>query len=267
LDGSGNVFVAGYTTGPLDGDFAGGRALQDVVMVKLDPSGQQLWLRQVGGLSNDYARSVVVDAQGNSYAIGDTPGGVTDTSDTTKRGQFLVIKFDPDGTELWRKELGDKAINGKHGDDFAKSAGLDANGFLYVGGYTTSSAFDPAVPVEAFIAKMNPSGDVLWTRRFKDPNGTGIEDLVVNATGDVLVGGNTLDSPGGLGAGFVAKYDTAGSRLWFTQTSRADLAIVLALNFDGAGHSFMTGTAGDAFDGKTGQDVFVQELDINGVRH
>ena len=265
LDGNGNVFVAGYTDGPLDGAFAGGRAYQDAVMVKLDPNGKQLWLRQVGGPSNDYAQSVVIDQQGNSYAVGETPGGVTDNSDLSKRGQFLVIKFDPDGTELWRKELGEQASNGKHGNDFARAAGMDANGFLYVSGYTTSSLFDPASPTEAFISKLNANGDVLWTRRLADPNGSSVDNLAVDALGNSFVAGNTFGTPTDPGTAFVAKYDTAGSGVWISQRSQVREELLFGLALNATGQVLITGSDGDPFVAP-GQEVFVQALDANGIR-
>jgi Beta-propeller repeat len=265
LDGSGNVFLAGYTIGPLDGVFAAGRALQDVVMIKLDPNGKQVWLRQVGGLSNDYARSVVVDAQGNSYAVGDTPGGMTDTSDVSKRQQYLVIKFDPDGLELWRKELGDVASYGKHGVDFGEAAGMDANGFLYISGFTTSSTLDPAFPTEPFISKLNPNGEVLWTKRFADPNGSAVDNIAVDPLGNVFVAGNTYGTPSTPGSVFVTKYDTAGSRVWSSQRTQINKEVVFGVALNAAGQIFITGADGDPFVAPSSQ-VYVQELDALGVR-
>jgi Beta-propeller repeat len=265
LDGNGNVFVAGYTTGPLDGAFAGERALQDAVMVKLDPNGKQLWLRQVGGTSNDYARSVVVDAQGNSYAIGDTPGGVADTSDVSKRQQVLVIKFDPDGLELWRKELGDLASYGKYGNDFGEAAGMDANGFLYISGFTTSSTIDPAFPTEPFISKLNPNSEVLWTKRFAVSNGSAVDNIAVDPLGNVFVAGNTYGTPSTPGSVFVTKYDTAGSRVWISQRTQVREEGVFGVTLNATGQIFITGSDGDPFV-VPGQEVFVQELDALGVR-
>jgi hypothetical protein len=265
LDAQGNVFVAGYTDGPLDGVLAGGRALQDTVMLKLDPNGKQLWLRQVGGVGNDYARSVAVDAQGNSYAVGYTSGGVTNPSDVLKRQQYLAIKFDPDGLELWRNELGDEASNGKHGNDFAEAAGLDANGFLYVSGFTTSSIFDTASPTEAFVAKIKANGDVVWTKRFTDPNGSAVNNLAVDAFGNTFVAGNTNGTPSGAGTAFVIKYDTAGSRVWISQRTQVNQELVFGLALNAAGQLFITGSDGDPFV-VPGQEVFVQVLDALGVR-
>ena len=50
-DSSGNVYVAGYTSGGLDGTNAGSN---DLFVVKYNSSGTKQWTKQLGSSSPDY---------------------------------------------------------------------------------------------------------------------------------------------------------------------------------------------------------------------
>ena len=54
-DAAGGVYVAGYTTGALDGAVAGGDA--DLFVAKYDVAGARLWTRQLGTTSSVTMRS------------------------------------------------------------------------------------------------------------------------------------------------------------------------------------------------------------------
>src|SRR6202041_1583750 len=77
VDGSGNVYVAGYTTGSLQGTNAGG---YDGFVRKLDSAGDTLWTQQFGTSSGDFAQGVAVDGSGNVYVAGYTTGSLQGTS-------------------------------------------------------------------------------------------------------------------------------------------------------------------------------------------
>jgi hypothetical protein len=69
MDGSGNAYISGNTLGSLGGPNAGGA---DAFLTKYDSSGNTLWSQQIGTSSDDYSRSVAVDASGNAYISGNT---------------------------------------------------------------------------------------------------------------------------------------------------------------------------------------------------
>ena len=52
VDGSGNVYVAGYTSGALEGQTSAGSG--DAFVRKYDGGGTELWTRQFGSADNDY---------------------------------------------------------------------------------------------------------------------------------------------------------------------------------------------------------------------
>ena len=74
------------------------------------------WIVQYGGSEGGYAYSMVLDEESNVY--------VTGKSGTTYGGDYLTIKYDKDGNELWAKRY-----NGPEGrDDHATSIAVDNKG-------------------------------------------------------------------------------------------------------------------------------------------
>ncbi|MBK6772393.1 MAG: SBBP repeat-containing protein [Ignavibacteria bacterium] len=71
VDGSGNVYVTGYSTG------SGQRF--DYATIKYNSSGVQQWVARYNGPGNsiDYANSLAVDGSGNVYVTGISDGSGT----------------------------------------------------------------------------------------------------------------------------------------------------------------------------------------------
>lgn len=72
-DGHGNVYIAGQTTGGLEGPGAG---LEDMFLTKFDETGNRLWTMQLGSAGRDAAHGVSADLQGNIYITGFTDGSL-----------------------------------------------------------------------------------------------------------------------------------------------------------------------------------------------
>eukprot|EP00971_Amphidinium_carterae_P051025 1004691-Amphidinium_carterae.1 len=84
----GQVYVAGWTDGSLDGQsHAGGR---DAFLMQYDSSGDWQWTRQRGTSNDDYARAVAVSAEGQVYVAGYTLGSLDGQSSAGERDPFLM---------------------------------------------------------------------------------------------------------------------------------------------------------------------------------
>jgi outer membrane protein assembly factor BamB len=77
--------------------------------------------------------------------------------------------------------------------------------------------------MDIFLAKLDATGNHIWSKRFGDAGSQSINDLVVGVAGDLSLvgqfdasfdlGGSTLPYQGGIDA-FVARLDSAGNHLW-----------------------------------------------------
>lgn len=147
VDASGNVYVAGETEGALPGQSSSG--YYDAFVRRYDGFGNELWTRQFGSSTDDYAWGVAVDASGNIYVAGETYGALPGQTWLGGEDAF-VRKYDDFGNEIWTRQFGSS------GGDFARGVAVDASGNVYVAGYTggalpgqTSSGGD-----DVFIMKL-----------------------------------------------------------------------------------------------------------------
>ena len=96
-DANGNVYVAGFTNGGLDGNTLTGT--RDFIVTKYNSSGVKQYTRQLGVAGKEtYGLSVATDAIGNVYVAGYTNGGLDGNSQTGTQ-DFFITKYDSSGVK------------------------------------------------------------------------------------------------------------------------------------------------------------------------
>ena len=121
-DHAGNSVLIGQTIGA-NGDY-------DILLVKQDRNGQELWNLQVSGTGNgdDFGAAVCVDANNVVYATGAVDNGSLSGLDT------WVCAVSPNGTVLWETEYD----TGSNFSEVGTSIDIDSQGGVYVGGSTST---------------------------------------------------------------------------------------------------------------------------------
>ncbi|MDI6767017.1 MAG: SBBP repeat-containing protein [Bacteroidota bacterium] len=250
IDSEKNVYVVGYSYR---------REYQsDIIILKFDNNGNQLWVRsygvdngafdypnvitgdQVGNIYIGGARIVIglqsngagalllkydgdgnlrqeilfpghqhwgavasfihVDYQGNMYVAGTT-------SDTLAASDFLVMKYDSNGTQLWTRSYNGPGSN----YDIIRSMKVDQQGYIIVTGESWGSSSPDCATI-----KYNPDGTRLWLRRNSSPSSlrTSPYDMTIDSDGNIYItGGYAVNLDLGEDS-FVFKYNSAGNLLW-----------------------------------------------------
>ncbi len=166
VDSSANAIVVG-TCGPgfpaTHGTHGGGR---DIFVTKLNSSGSGLVYSRVFGSWYGIAEDVAVDTAGNAYVCGQVEYGLPVTTgafDQTSNGggnDGFMAKVGPNGSLDYCTYLGGT------GSDSALALAVDAQGFAYLTGTTTSSnlpttsgVLGPSLTtfIDAFVTKLHPS--------------------------------------------------------------------------------------------------------------
>ncbi len=262
VDGLGNLYITGRTTGNLGGTNAGST---DIFLMKYDPAGFAIWTRQVGTTGDDEGDGLFVDAAGNAYITGYT-GGTLGPSSAGLDDAFL-LKYDASGKLLWVSQFGTSDY------DYGSGIAVDGSGNAYVAGRTAGSlAAANAGQFDAFLAKFDPTGKPLWTRQSGTTGldfGTGV---AVDGAGNAYMSGHTrgsLFAPnlGGYDA-FLVKYSASGALRWARQFGTPGTDHCYSVAVDGAGNSCITGgTAGNLASANLGgADVFLARYDPAGSR-
>jgi hypothetical protein len=107
VDGAGNVYVCGYTSGSLDGNTSTGG--NDIFIIKYDSSGNKLWTRQAGTANGDSAEGIAVSAVSEVYICGYTAGGL-DGNTNSGLDDFFTMKYDSDGNHIWTRQMGTASV-------------------------------------------------------------------------------------------------------------------------------------------------------------
>ncbi|CBW26032.1 putative exported protein [Halobacteriovorax marinus SJ] len=171
-----HVYCVGHTAGTPGETNAGGN---DIVAVKLDGSGNLLWISQLGDvkevlLSSDFSQSescagavgvsnngtfVDVDSDGNLYATCATAGGaVADTNGGGFGIDVFIFKMkEADGSVEWMTQLG-SSIPGSNGHEIPFSLHVDNGVNLIVSGLLihNSGGFMGGVDLGAAGSIYNP---------------------------------------------------------------------------------------------------------------
>lgn len=173
---------------------------------------------------------------------------------------------------------------------------IDAPGNIYMTGTFAGSAdFDPGPDAEnltaagdydAFVCKLNTSGDLVWAIQLGGPAADRAEYVQADAQGNVYVTGSfsstadfdpgpgmaSLSAQGGTDA-FVAKYDAAGNYIWAVSFSESDNSTGKAVAVDPGSNVYVTGnfsgvisfTNGVSYTSLGGNDVFICKLTSAGA--
>ncbi|NOS83978.1 MAG: T9SS type A sorting domain-containing protein [Ignavibacteria bacterium] len=196
VDSEGYSYVTGYTY-----EFA---TLNDIITIKYTPTGDTVWTRSYNGTSNknDEGMGIHVDAYGNVYVVGFAEFN-------SKKTDVIVLKYSSAGALLW-----DSAYSSTTAalDDKGVAIAADANGNVYITGFTTN--FD--LKTDIFVSKYDSNG-LVWTRIEDGTSNLDAQGLsiAVNAAGDVHVAGYITNSSGNTDIAII-KYNSTGDQTYMT---------------------------------------------------
>jgi hypothetical protein len=106
IDKQGNIYVAGFTTGNLQGTHQGEG---DAFIIKYSPQLANPIIKQFGTNKSDLVRKLAIDDNGNLYAVGYTYGnynGGTNSDTTLRTADIFVQKFDQNLNFLESRQFG-----------------------------------------------------------------------------------------------------------------------------------------------------------------
>jgi hypothetical protein len=170
VEGSGNAYVTGNTSGGLDGNVRTGNV--DVFLTKFNPAGVKQWTRQLGVAgTSSYGNAVAVDAAGSIYLTGSSVCSIDGVSTDTGMCAFLA-RYDASGVRQWVRSFG--AGHNLVGNALAiNSQGIHIAGIAY-----SNMTLPPPQPVTQapfpFVARFDTAGTRLGLQQLPQGQEAGV---------------------------------------------------------------------------------------------
>ncbi len=294
VDALGNVYTSGYFQGTADFDPGTGTASLvttggfDIFVSKLDSAGNYIWARKMGGPSSDFGNSLAIDDAGNAYTTGIyqgtgdfDPGAGTANLTSTGNYEVFVSKLDSSGNYVWAKSMGGTGV------DWGYGIAVDKLHNVYtVGSFESTADFDPGTGTtnlssfggsDAFLSKLNPSGDLVWAKQFggnandyatavtTDKAGNAILTGYFNATADFDPGAGTTNlTSAGADDIFACKITAAGALRWVKQAGGFSNDYSFAIKADNSGNIYTAGMFNGIADFDPGPGTVTLNSDVGG---
>ena len=240
VDSFANVYVTG------DSRIYGGRVNGDIVTIKYDSDGHELWRKKYDSTDelSDHSTELILDSEENIYVLG---ASKTDSDSSS----VLLLKYKNDGNILWESRENPSTDDRTLHPDMA----LDSEGNVYVA-VLLRSYVGFRLPVKQrymLIKYAKETGTILWSEIYNTPTPSGFffrpRITVDNNDNIILIGTNksTKSSNGGLISSgiFIKKYNTDGDEIWHKtyniNESGNEVNAASSLTVDGNNNVFVGG--------------------------
>jgi len=289
IDNNGSIYLTGAFHNVVDFDpgagmqylYSASSSSQDIFILKLDTSGNFIWVKSFEGsgyydafgnlydaISTGYG--VQTDTNGNVICTGGflgaldfDPGAAIYTMSSLSVSNVFIVKLDSLGNFIWARSMGEN----KKGDE-AYSIAVDHSGNIYTTGVFADTAdFDPGPNVfnlittaytNVFVTKLDPSGNLLWAKKLGgntlNDQATGFSIKTDNSNNVYLsgifkgvgdfdpgIGIHTLTSSGNYDV-FLCKINTAGDFVWAKNFGGSSADYCYSLAVDDNENVFATGS-------------------------
>ena len=248
VDKNGYVYVAGGTSSDLSGPNQGNR---DVWFAKYDGTGNEIWRKQFGSTSFDFAFAIAVDQKGDIYLTGVTEGDLFNAKSANVLSDAWLTKFDSDGNPIWQKQFGNDDNSFFLHNSYAID--VDASGNVSLSGTSVKGTAEGAIlPTtdDAWVARFDTNGNQQWFQQFGTPNDlVAFEEsyaLTLDKEGNTFTAGFTTGAIGstpynGLYDAWLAKNDKNGNQLWAKNIGTTDFDWAWGVDTDSEDNVYVTG--------------------------
>ncbi len=313
LDADGNIYLTGVFNGKSDFDPSAGtfyltsNGPDDIFISKLDPSGNFIWAKSIGGITSDWSNSISVDNSGNIVLTGsfnstvdfDPNNGIYELS--SKGSDIFILKLNNIGNFVWAKQFGGIGDN-----ESGASIFTDISGNVYTTGrFYLTADFDPDPNItynltsngeeDIFVSKLDSNGKFIWA---KSVGGIGMDNgnsISVDNSDNIYIAGSfyetvdfnpsietfSIQAFGDNNAAdiFILKLNYNGNFIWVKRMGSKYNDECIALSLDNNGNIYSTGVFQDTADFDPGinkfnliasginDDIFISKLDSSGKFH
>ena len=192
-DGAGAFYLLGHTTSI-------GSGIEDILLMKIDSSGNVIWDKSYGGPLEDRGRAMTWSHDGNLVLTGWTDGFGAGRKDA------ILMKVDTAGSIIWQKVCGE--ANAERGQDVILTSD---NGFMISGFRKRIGApfNDP------MLIKTDASGSVQWLKLYESAAEGTFRGVLETSDGGYFAYGDLSIAPAvDSHSVYILRTDNTGSPAW-----------------------------------------------------
>lgn len=272
FDASNNVYIAGSFYNTVDFDPNAGvtnltsNGDYDVFISKLDVNGNFIWAKAFGGSSDDEARGIQIDIQGNVYVTGSYQGVVDFdpnasvlTLNSIGATDIFMSKLNSAGNLVWAKSMGSTGYD--NGTDLV----LDkkSTNIYLVGQFENTVDFDPNAGVtnltslgsaDIYINKFDANGSLIWTKGFGGTLYEHVSGIKLDSLENIYIAGGYSDvvdfdpnsgiinlTSNGSNDLYISKLDSNGVLIFTKSFGGSDFDLMKSIDVDKHGSIYTTG--------------------------
>jgi len=213
------VAICGFTRDTLSAGTHGGF---DVMLIKVDSSGNQQWMKFYGGSGNDGDHSAEIIETADRSLVCITGSASFDGDLDTNYGStdYWLFKTDSAGNLMWQKNFGGSDDEDGHSILTMPDGGFIINGHTASNDVDVSGHHNPNSGIhDGWVVRVGPTRNIIWQKCI---GGTGFElinQMVADDSGRVVMAGYTTSNDGdvtgnqGMNDVWIVKIDTASGSL------------------------------------------------------
>ena len=275
-----SIIIAGRSNSNISGDKSeNSKGNYDYWVTKLDPSGNVLWDKTIGGSRRDILYDLELLTDGSILLGGESRSNISgDKSQNSKGGDdFWIVKLDSSGNKLW-----DKTYGGSDDEEFVEMAQLSDGSIILVGSSDSDISGDKTENsignYDFWVLRIDSIGNVIWDNTIGGTGSDLTRKMIVLPDDEILIAGPSNSNTSGdksqnSNGGFdywLVKIDSSGAKLWdktYGGNDKDDCRTITALANGELilGGESLSDISGDkSEDSKGGDDYWVLKLDTAG---
>ena len=257
-DAFGNLYVVGNFMGNIsvgsyyitsNGDY-------DFYLIKMNPSGNELWVKSYGGVLTDWSNAVQIDKKGNAYLTGHFWGdsinfGSYTLKDTTPAGHFYLVKINSIGTVQWASEGLSNDSTGDYWTGMLIRTDKKENIYVIARGSTCNSQNCSG----ELLARFDSLGNLTFSN-FKWSSYEDVEGLAIDDSLNIFALYFFTNQYGGYGT--LSKYNASMNQSWshYLGNGYEGYSFGAGLSIDSAGNIFTAGNIGNDWNSSSDSILF-----------
>jgi len=274
VDSNNNIWITCASTSN-DGDVGSNFGSNDIWVIKLNPDGDTLLTKVIGGSQNDIPYDIQLSPSEGVLIAGLSSSSDVDFNTNAGLEDGILLSLDSQGNIEWIQNYG-----GSQGDMFFAIEPY-SNGYYLVG---STGSVDGDIndnsnlgSIEAWIAKVDFNGNLIWNRTTSgatqnlDYSEVFWDATVINSDQDIVAQGITGDfSDFNTDDILMVRYDSVGNKIWQNEfgSNGRDIANGVehsVITNEIIGTSMVTSATGDVNSYNGGQgDFWVYSVDLDG---